>query len=768
MKKKAQVTIYIILGLVLLIAVGMLFFLETEKIEKAVETEIPGEVEYAGQQELRNFMDACIREAAFNGIEIIRLQAGYIDIPADTPTVTVKNGKRIVVQDGLKKVVDDPEGENEAAYWLDSENRLFVPTENYIANNLADYIKKSVLLCTDDFSAFKEENYAIAAGDLNVDVEFSDEVLVKIDYPISFERGDIKFEEKEFILRVPVGLGKAIDIAADIVVNEYIGNFLEYDIKYLLALYSYAGADVAKYDPGFRTSISFSGDIGDPKSGLPPLSFTMANMNCKMATWELDEVEEMLKDNFAANFQYIAVEGYDSKAPSADNDIARGVYKGFTHDIVNERYEDTEIDFIFDRDGDMFVDVKPRSGDTLKPHRHTATGIKFLPLFCTLRYQFKYTLKFPVFAKVIDTKGYAIDVPGRTVDKENNFEFSVPIGVFLCGNQNRKCTGKPAYASQEISLEDFNFDELNITLPVETMFCDEDMKLSQPMKIRTIDAYTFQPVTDATVFYRCGSFENECVVDISDDEGFVETRMPLCVNGQLYVIKDDYSQSVTPLTTEQGSALKQIDYILEPLKELEVEVKLVELPALMGNYYLSQGFSSHRCTGESIGINDASLAARDVLEKNVMISSNYGPSNVALVYPEGKNLKLASGEYSFSYLVEGEVVIQPYTYGGETLSLNKDGSPYKGSYLFGSYNGLNAEFPIDQIKAAKKIVFYVPVETTSSAIDIIGMGNIIQADGSLYKKGLVDDDCNAATPDKEVEIMISKEEISRILKPRLE
>ncbi|MBD3163660.1 hypothetical protein GF323_00500 [Candidatus Woesearchaeota archaeon] len=774
MSKKAQVTIYIILGFIVLVGVAILLLSESESKESGIKTEIPGEVEYAGQQELRNFMDSCMKEAAFNGIELIRLQAGYIDIPPGTPTVTVRNGKKVIEKNGIKKVVEDEEGTNKAAYWLDSDNRLLIPTQEYVESQLSGYVKESMLECVDNFNTFRQQNYGIEAGELDISVEFSDEVLIRADYPLKFSKGDVEFEERDFMIRVPAGLGKALDIAADITVNEYIGNFFENDIKNLISLYSYAGANPIGHEGAqagvgadkSRARMEFYDDIGNPEAELPPLTFTDANLNCGMATWELDEVESMLKDNLAVNFGYISAEGYNDKSIVSGNEIADGVYKSFRHDIVSTKYENTQIDFVFDRNNDFLLDIRPRQGQTLQPRRHSATGLKMIPVFCTLRYQFKYTLKFPAFARITDTKGSALDVLGKKMDESRGFVFTVPIGVFLCGNQNRRCTGQPAYAS-ELEIDTSGLD-INISLPAENMFCDRDMKLSQPMKIRTLDAYTYQPVSGVPVFYRCGIAENECLVGTSDEKGIIEAKMPLCYNGELFGLGSGYAESRALLSTSEGKDIRQFDYIMEPLKELEVEVKLIDLPRFMESYYMSSSLTRSKCSGKTVQLTEPMLGLVDVHNENIIISSNSGPSTVGLVYPEYDKAKIASGRYDFNYMVEGEAVIEPSDVAGETVSLKENGRPYTGSYLFGSYDSMEAEFSLNEVKAADRIIFYVPVETTSKTLKVMELSNIIRADGSLSRKAILDHDCDSSTPDKEVEINITKDEMQKVFAPELE
>jgi hypothetical protein len=72
------------------------------------------------------------------------------------------------------------------------------------------------------------------------------------------------------------------------------------------------------------------------------------------------------------------------------------------------------------------------------------------------------------------------------------------------------------------------------------------------------------------------------------------------------------------------------------------------------------------------------------------------------------------------------------------------------------------------MRSAKKITFYVPLETTSDTIQIDQVGHIVQSDGSLVSTQSLDDDCDPSTPAKEIKITITKEQVDQLFKPRLE
>jgi len=300
-----QVTLFVILGVVLVIAAGV-FVVVREQSAPEILTEIPGQPQSAGQQKVRVFMDTCIREATVNGVEILRLQGGYIDLPPGVTTIHLKDpdNHQIVEQAGLKTVIIDPAGEgNDLPFWLDSDDRMAIPPPLYIEEVLAEYITESVTRCTDGLSSFKAQNYAVELGSPQVTVELSDEVTVRLHYPMKLSKNDETFQEEEFIYRLPIDFREVLTMAMELTLQEYYHMFLEYDLKNILMLYTYDGRESTR--------------------GLPPITHTTAGDSCDEVTWSFPAVQEVLHKKFQQNVPFIQVEGYGDTIPEGASELRR-------------------------------------------------------------------------------------------------------------------------------------------------------------------------------------------------------------------------------------------------------------------------------------------------------------------------------------------------------------------------------------------------------------------------------------------------------------
>src|SRR3989338_2430498 len=76
--KRAQVTVFIIIGLILVLALVLVIALKQE-----VVTFKPGEIIPTQKGKVEQFITACIEQAVGEALAIIGSQGGYISVPAD-------------------------------------------------------------------------------------------------------------------------------------------------------------------------------------------------------------------------------------------------------------------------------------------------------------------------------------------------------------------------------------------------------------------------------------------------------------------------------------------------------------------------------------------------------------------------------------------------------------------------------------------------------------------------------------------------------------
>jgi hypothetical protein len=190
---------------------------------------------------------------------------------------------------------------------------------------------------------------------------------------------------------------------------------------------------------------------------------------------------------------------------------------------------DSELKFITFKDWPNTFEVNPTEGDNLvaKPIGNQA-GLGILG-FCYIPYHFVYDYRYPILVQV--SRGEEI--------------FQFPVAVIIDGNVARESRADESYSVSTPNLCENSNTNISISL------YNNDLE-----------------EVDGTVSFDCIS--SECSVG-ETQKGFIEGKVPQCVNGLLKVNSlgyKDYSQTIS--TIEEGQFIIILD------KEYEKEIILYE------------------------------------------------------------------------------------------------------------------------------------------------------------------------------------------------
>jgi len=103
-KNKGQVSIFIIVGIILLVIIGLIFMMMSSDKQNIFEEDSGLE-----KNPVQTFVDSCIKQSIDEGLNIMRLQGGYIKIPRNVPTKMIKHNESVMggvysKEDGLIEV----------------------------------------------------------------------------------------------------------------------------------------------------------------------------------------------------------------------------------------------------------------------------------------------------------------------------------------------------------------------------------------------------------------------------------------------------------------------------------------------------------------------------------------------------------------------------------------------------------------------------------------------------------------------------------------
>lgn len=191
---KAQVTIFIILGIITLSIVGLSLYLTYGNFSKSKTTEaektisIPPELASA-----KDYIGNCFEETAEEGIYTLGRQGGYYNIPdsISTPVIT----------------------ESLAYYYLNKS--ILTPSTQTIEKELEKYVSNNIDGC---LSYLTEKGFTIQKGNKSVTAKIlNKEVNVEVTYPLRLEKHGTSGDLKNFPATIKSNIKKLQETSSQIV-----------------------------------------------------------------------------------------------------------------------------------------------------------------------------------------------------------------------------------------------------------------------------------------------------------------------------------------------------------------------------------------------------------------------------------------------------------------------------------------------------------------------------------------------------------------------
>ncbi len=340
--KKAQVTIFIIIAIVLVLSI-VLFFVIRGGIKVA---KIPKDLEPA----YTYYLD-CIEQETETGVMIMGQQAGYIETPEFSPGNTYMPFSSQL----------DFLGTGVPYWYYISGNGLAkeqVPTKEKMQEQLNDYLEEKISGC--DFSSFRETGFEIDLDDkIEVKTKIKgNKINVDIIQNLAISTETTSWIGEKHSKKINSNLGNfynsAIKIYNDFKENMFLENY---------------GVDILR--------------LYAPVDGV--------DIACKPSIWSVEQIRENLTQALESNIPFTKIKGdyYDLK--SKEN-------KYFVQDIGKDI--DANVNFMFLREWPNKMEVWPNEQGLLMAEPvGLQEGLGMLG-FCYVPYHFVYDLAYPVLIQV--------------------------------------------------------------------------------------------------------------------------------------------------------------------------------------------------------------------------------------------------------------------------------------------------------------------------------------------------------------------------------
>lgn len=521
-KKRGQITLFIIVGILIMALAGVFIYLRSSKITIEEPEVLPAEI-----VPVKEYIDECAKITLTKGVLLMGQQSGYLYFPD-----SIKN-------DPSSFLAPMPRSQLIVPYWYNN-GKSQVPTIKQMEEQLSRYMDENLKDCLRNFTPLRQQFDITEAGNITSKTIIGvNDIITTAKYPLNVGVKGTKETTRisTFSGSVSVNLRRMYDLAVDVMASENAELFLE-DLSIQLMT------------------------LG------PDIPFTDVVFQCGQLRWYKPDVEKAIKDMFYYNFPKIRFKGtdhvpfleqeekYENLRQYTPEDIGEGKlpkdvpadaydYFHFYWGAASKDYKDLRAGVLFLEEWPFEMTVRPSQGDIMTSSYGQGFE-RYLSYLCINMFHFTYDLKYPVEIVIMDDN--AFDGNGF------NFRFATPVLI----NHNQG------------SRENFPVTVTDVPEGNDGGYCDE--RTHEIYDIRAKDTNTFEDIKGANITFNCMN-TYYCRLGQTHAEGGLyrlRTDLPsFCRPGAIDVKHEDYM----PASAEAEPGTFYIPIFMTPLKTLNFEAK---------------------------------------------------------------------------------------------------------------------------------------------------------------------------------------------------
>jgi len=540
--KKSQITLYIIIGLLVVIFTGLLVYVIKLSHEPAA---LPGMQQLpADILAIKNYVDGCVSQTAADGIRLLGKNGGYIN----PENLNIETSPTAYDSDALLYPPDT------IPYWnfIDRYNRLrsLRPSlhrefdgDNSIEDQIANYVEQNLKNCTGSFEAFSD-SFNISSGTVSAEVSVRDQdVAVTVIYPLGIvaKSNQSATEIKDFSSTVDVHLKQVYDLASSLTAAEQKYHFIESMTMNMVSVYS---------------------DISE--NALPPTS--SLKLGRDKVVWARSEVEELLKNDLLGFVQLIQIKNSLNYNPliisqaEPDYQLKQGLYNSFNYQLEDKNDYNVTAEFFYPQ-SPIYLSINDE--EIIMPRDRIPSNIVTDMLGLQIQdYAFEYDISYPVIVKLRDPKAFSY--------RGYEFQFSLEANI-------RDNT--PVNASMLLQSQNIPTSKIDINKPGQLV--------AEPLTIRAVDRKTNSLLEDVQVYYKCGQ---KVYMGKTGKTGTITASFPYCLaGGKIIYSREGYLGSAASFNNNENRPAS-FDIYLYPKVKFDVIARkrtLQNINALAGSGPLS-------------------------------------------------------------------------------------------------------------------------------------------------------------------------------------
>ncbi len=502
--QKAQVTAFVILGIILLVAIGIFLVLKQQIFSH--EPDVPNPLATEESEVVTKYVETCLNQVTKRALIKAGKHGGYIDIPGELSINPVYPFDSDVLYSSFYEI----------PYWYHMKDENVFMThqpeiEGYqgksIKENIERYIVTYMPECIADFNEFKDSFEININGNMNPHVIFTqNSVIAELDYDLvikPYTPGSDTINIDKFNTKLNIPFIQMYQLATQITETEINNSFIERKTLDLIHAYS----DV---DPNM----------------LPPLEEVKFFELVSGAFWFRRDVEQKIRYDVLPFLGLIKIINAYKYVPTTAviaepyQIFAQGFYNSFKINLdKNSSYPFSADVFYPDSELDFYIN----SGEeVLQPTGFQSFDNEITKMFKLVikEYSFNYHLSFPVIIKIHDNTAFNGEGYDFFIALEANIRNSIPA----TSNMHLYTYKAP----KSVSLDDPNH------------------LLNNTIKIRAVNRRTDGPIGDATIIYNCGMDFPVGKTYLNDyGEAIFTGKVPYCAAGGYFrIMKEGFESGI--------------------------------------------------------------------------------------------------------------------------------------------------------------------------------------------------------------------------------
>ncbi len=568
-QKKGQATIFIIIGIIILLTIAVLYYFITQTTEAKLGIALQQDSAHGDAVAVQQYVSACLNDIAKNAIVLLGQHGGYINLSR-----TDLHSQIFDIDETDQTAGDAVQfGALQIPYWWYENSQHSctrcsittknIPTLKNMEEQITAYTQENLMLCLDNFASLEKQGYAItAAQEPRIETAIGDEaVYVQLTYPLEITKETSTSSLENWYVELNVPLQSIYNAANEIVTMEIRNQFLEQITLNITSAYS-----------------------GLDEERLPPLAaFTEGYA---VVYWMKQNVKEQLGKYLKTYISLIQIKGTTGAVElQPENKYGTGFFSMLSRESSHE-FGTLEIDFI-DPTTDFteyYLDITPRTGELLKPKIYTNEFPVLLPPIQTNHYSFYYDVSYPVVvtlkdANALQGEGYTFffALENNIRDNRNLMDWAQGLGSYGPWDAStveiRLKEGVPTTYPSGIDTKTNETIYSTYEEPEKTLICSATQRLSGTVKVAAYNGITGAPIPSASIAFRCGTYKI-CSIGATDASGKYEGNFPVCIGGAVRIDADGYYTTFVGLDTTPEKEDKIIA-LLEQQKQVPVTIKFI-------------------------------------------------------------------------------------------------------------------------------------------------------------------------------------------------